>query len=124
MAGFATSTATGGGRSGSADLRLQVRAGPGLNGKMRARFIGDDPEVLRLLGDEAMAILAHDLYARGSRTTGGRVKVFCPATAEEAADLGGVERREIAFAARGLEGERSARLAMATCCCRSSPGRR
>ncbi len=86
---------------------LEFELGPGANGKIRARFIGDDPEVLRRLGDEATAILAQEPNARAIKNDWrNRVKVLRPVIAEEAADLAGVQRSDISFVLReAFEGE-------------------
>ena len=71
---------------------FKFELGPGSNGKIRARFIGDDPEVLRKLGDQAMAIIAEDPNSRAIKNDWrNRVKVFRPVIAEEAASRAGIQ---------------------------------
>jgi multidrug efflux pump subunit AcrB len=82
--------------------------GPGANGKIRARFIGPDPDVLRRLSDQAVAIFEADPNAKGIRTDWRqRVKVIEPILAEEEANLNGITRTEVAQAIlEGFEGSR------------------
>ena len=86
---------------------FKFELGPGSNGKIRARFIGDDPEVLRKLGDQAMAIIAEDPNSRAIKNDWrNRVKVFRPVIAEEAASRAGIQPGEIAYVVReAFEGE-------------------
>jgi multidrug efflux pump subunit AcrB len=82
--------------------------GPGANGKIRARFIGPDPDVLRRLSDQAVAIFEADPNAKGIRTDWRqRVKVIEPVLAEEEANLNGITRTDVAQAIlEGFEGSR------------------
>jgi len=82
--------------------------GPGANGKIRARFTGPDPSVLRGLASRAEAILFDDGNAKGIRNDWRQqVKVLQPLLAEEQANLNGIRRTEVADALlQGFEGER------------------
>ena len=86
---------------------FKFELGPGSNGKIRARFIGDDPEVLRKLGDQAMAIIAEDPNSRAIKNDWrNRVKVFRPVIAEEAASRAGIQPGEVAYVVReAFEGQ-------------------
>lgn len=71
--------------------------GPGANGKIRARFKGPDPNVLRNLAGQAEAIMHADGNAKGIRTDWRqRVKVLRPILAEEQANLNGIQRQDVA----------------------------
>jgi len=73
--------------------------GPGSNGKIRARFSGPDPDVLRTLAEQAVAIMRADPNAKGIRTDWRqRVKLIEPVVAEEPASLNGISRSDIAAA--------------------------
>ena len=80
---------------------FKFELGPGSNGKIRARFIGDDPEVLRDLGEQAIAIMENDPNARAIKNDWrSRVKVLRPVIAEEAANLAGLRKSDVAFVMR------------------------
>ncbi len=81
--------------------------GPGSNGKVQVRFIGPDEAVLRDLANQAMAIYHADSDAKAIRTDWRqRVKLLRPIVAEEAANLSGIRRPDIASAVeRGFRGE-------------------
>ncbi len=85
---------------------FRFELGPGANGKIRARFSGPDPDTLRKLGSEAVAIMAADPNAKAIRTDWReRVKVIRPVVAEEQANLNGITRGDIANALlQGFEG--------------------
>ena len=71
--------------------------GPGANGKIRARFSGPDPAILRELADEAMAIFHADPNAKAIRTDWRqRVKVVEPVLAEKQANANGITRTDVA----------------------------
>jgi multidrug efflux pump subunit AcrB len=71
--------------------------GPGANGKIRARFSGPDPDVLRRLASQAEAILHADPVAKGIRTDWRqRVKQVEPVLAEEQANMNGITRTDVA----------------------------
>jgi multidrug efflux pump subunit AcrB len=73
--------------------------GPGANGKIRARFSGPDPDVLRRLASQAEAIMHADPVAKGIRTDWRqRVKRIEPILAEEQANLNGITRTDVARA--------------------------
>jgi multidrug efflux pump subunit AcrB len=82
--------------------------GPGANGKIRARFTGPDPSVLRGLASRAEAILFDDGNAKGIRSDWRQqVKVLQPLLAEEQANLNGIRRTDVAGSLlQGFEGER------------------
>jgi multidrug efflux pump subunit AcrB len=82
--------------------------GPGANGKIRARFDGPDPAVLRELASRAQALMYADGNARGIRNDWRqRVKLIEPVLAEEQANLNGITRTDVARTLReGFEGER------------------
>jgi len=86
---------------------FKFELGPGSNGKIRARFIGDDPKVLRQLGDQAAAIIAEDPNARAIKNDWrNQVKIFRPVISEEAASRAGIQRRDIAYTLReAFEGQ-------------------
>jgi multidrug efflux pump subunit AcrB len=71
--------------------------GPGANGKIRARFSGPDPDVLRHLASQTETILHADPNAKGIRTDWRqRVKVVEPILAEEQANTNGIARTDVA----------------------------
>jgi len=73
--------------------------GPGANGKIRARFSGPDPNMLRHLANQAEAIMHADPNAKGIRTDWRqRVKRIEPILAEEQANLNGITRTDVARA--------------------------
>lgn len=70
--------------------------GPGSNGKIRARFNGPDPAVLRRIASETQAIMHADPTAKAIRTDWRqRVKVIRPIIAEQQANLNGIQRTDI-----------------------------
>ncbi len=71
--------------------------GPGANGKIRARFSGTDPAVLRDLAQQAEAIYHADPNAKAIRTDWRqRVKVLEPVLAEKQANANGITRTDVA----------------------------
>jgi len=71
--------------------------GPGANGKIRARFSGPDPAILRDLANEAMDIFHADPNAKAIRTDWRqRVKVVQPVLAEKQANSNGITRTDVA----------------------------
>ena len=86
---------------------FKFELGPGANGKIRARFIGDDPKVLRQLGDQAMAIMAEEPNTRAIKDDWrNQVKVFRPVISEKAASRAGIQRRDVAYVLReAFEGQ-------------------
>jgi multidrug efflux pump subunit AcrB len=71
--------------------------GPGANGKIRARFSGQDPSVLRALAQQAEAIFHADPNAKAIRTDWRqRVKVVEPVLAEKQANANGITRTDVA----------------------------
>ena len=86
----------------------QFRLGPGEGGKVQARFMGPDPDVVRRLATEAMVILEDDGGAKSIRTDWRQlVKLVRPQLAEEEADLAGITRPDVARTVKeGFEGER------------------
>ncbi len=75
--------------------------GPGSGGKIQARFSGPDPNVLRDLAEQTMAILHEDPDAKAIRTDWRqRVLVMRPVVAEEEANNAGVTTQEVALAIR------------------------
>ncbi len=75
--------------------------GPGANGKIRARIGGPDADVLRRLTDQVTDIFAADGNAKAIRTDWfNRVKVLEPVLAEEAANLNGIQRRDVSNSIR------------------------
>jgi multidrug efflux pump subunit AcrB len=87
---------------------FKFELGPGANGKIRARFKGPDPDVLRQLSIQALAIMHEDPNAKAVRTDWRqRVKVLRPVLAEEQANLLGIQRKNVAHAVlEGFEGIR------------------
>jgi len=86
---------------------FRFELGPGANGKIRARFKGDDPTVLRRLANEAIGIFEADPAAKAIRTDwNDRVKIVQPVVADEQANLNGIRRPEIGAALqRGFDGQ-------------------
>ncbi len=86
---------------------FKFELGPGSNGKIRARFSGPDPVVLRRLADQAVSIMRFDPNTKAIRTDWRqRVKVLKPIVAEEQANLNGIQRPDIArVLLAGFEGE-------------------
>ncbi len=84
------------------------RLGPGVGGRIQARLIGPDPDILRKLAMQTEAILRADGGAKGIRTDWRqRVKVVRPQLAEEEADRAGITRPDVALAVKaGFEGAR------------------
>lgn len=71
--------------------------GPGSKGKLEPRFLGEDPKVLRRLGDEAVAILESEPDVKAiTQEWRERVKVLRPRILEEQASLLGITRADIA----------------------------
>jgi multidrug efflux pump subunit AcrB len=71
--------------------------GPGANGKIRARFNGPDPNVLRELAQRAEEIFHADPNAKAIRTDWRqRVKVVEPVLAEMQANSNGITRTDVA----------------------------
>ena len=71
--------------------------GPGANGKIRARFSGPDPAVLRGLADHAQEIFHADPNTKAIRTDWRqRVKVVEPVLAEQQANANGITRTDVA----------------------------
>ena len=86
----------------------KFQLGPGSTGKIQARFIGQDPDVLRRLADEAMGIMHADPNTKAVRTNWRqRVKLLVPEVIEETANLNGITRGDIAGALlAGFQGSR------------------
>jgi multidrug efflux pump subunit AcrB len=80
--------------------------GPGANGKVRARLSGPDLDTLRDLANQTLAIFQSDPNAKAIRTDWlNRVKVLEPVLIEEAANLNGIRRPDVADALRqGFQG--------------------
>jgi len=77
----------------------QFELGPGQAGKVRARFTGYDPAVLRLLAEDAMAIFRGDPDAVNIRSDWrDRTKYIKPQVSELQARRAGLTRTEIADA--------------------------
>jgi len=93
---------------GALSYAFKFELGPGANGKIRARFKGQDAEVLRKLSTQALAIMNEDPNAKGIRTDWRqRVKVLQPILAKEQANLLGIQRKDVATAIlEGFEGAR------------------
>ncbi len=83
------------------------RLGPGAGGRIQARVMGPDPNVVRRLGAQALAILEDDGGAKNIRTDWRqRVKLVRPQLAEEEADRAGITRPDVARTLKeGFEGE-------------------
>ncbi|MCP3960487.1 MAG: efflux RND transporter permease subunit [bacterium] len=87
----------------------KFQLGPGSTGKVQARFSGPDPDVLRRLASETMAIIHADPDSKAVKTDWRqRVKVLRPVLAEEQANLNGIQRADVARAL--LEGFQGARV--------------
>ena len=80
--------------------------GPNEGGRIQARFVGQDPDTLRMLANQAADIIRADPVAKGVRLDWAeRVKKIQPRIAEEQANLNGIGRDDIARALRqGFEG--------------------
>ncbi len=80
--------------------------GPSPAGKIEARLVGPDPDVLRELEKEVLAIFKADPDTKGSRGDWyERVKVVRPRLSEEQADAHGITTHQVADAIReGFEG--------------------
>jgi multidrug efflux pump subunit AcrB len=75
--------------------------GPGSKGKIQARFIGPDSDILRDLANQARTIMEAHPNSRAVRTDWRqRAKVIRPVIIEEQANLMGIDRKEIAAALR------------------------
>jgi len=75
---------------------VKFELGPGGKGKIQARFLGDDPQVLRQLAAKAEAIMRKHPNAKGIRTDWRqRVKLLRPQLVDERANLLGIEKREL-----------------------------
>jgi len=83
--------------------------GPGSTGKIQARFSGPDPNVLRNLANQALAILRADPYSKSLRTDWRqRVKFVRPVLAEQQANISGITPPMVANAIReGFQGVRA-----------------
>ncbi len=81
--------------------------GPSKPGKIEARLVGPDPDVLRNLEEQALAIFRADHDTKGSRGRWyERVKVVHPRLSEEQADAHGITTRMVADAIMaGFEGK-------------------
>ena len=81
--------------------------GPSKPGKIEARLVGPDPNVLRDLEAQALAIFRADPDTKGSRGRWyDRVKVVHPRLSEEQADAHGITTRAVAQAIRStFEGQ-------------------
>ena len=81
--------------------------GPSKPGKIEARLVGPDADVLRDLEQRALAIFKADPDAKGSRGRWyERVKVIHPKLSEEQADAHGITTRSVAQSIRStFEGE-------------------
>jgi multidrug efflux pump subunit AcrB len=84
----------------------KFQLGPGSTGKIQARFVGPDPNVLRELATQTQAIMHADANTKAIRTDWRqRVKVIQPVIAEEQANLTGIQRPDVAAALRqGFQG--------------------
>ncbi len=80
--------------------------GPGSKGKIEPRFLGEDPKILRQLGEEAVAILEKDADVKAiTQKWRERVKVLRPQILEEQASLLGITREDIgAVFQQGFQG--------------------
>ncbi len=73
--------------------------GPSKPGKIEARLVGRDPDVLRELEEQALAVFRADPDTKGSRGRWyERVKVVRPKLSEEQADAHGITTRSVAQA--------------------------
>ncbi|MDJ0788030.1 MAG: efflux RND transporter permease subunit [Myxococcota bacterium] len=80
---------------------FKFELGPGSNGKIRAQWKGDDPNVLRRLADETTAIFASDPVSKAIRNDWrDRVKLVQPVIAEREANLNGLQRSDVATVLR------------------------
>ena len=89
-------------------MAFKFQLGPGSTGKIQARFSGEDPDVLRDLSGQAVAVLQDDGRAKGIRTDWRqRSKLIRPVVVEATANLNGITRPAVAAALlEGFEGSR------------------
>lgn len=87
-------------------VAFKFALGPGQPGKLRARLMGPDNDVLRRLGNEVEAIFLEDPGTVAVRTDWQKkVKIVEPVISEVQANINGITRRDIALALRqGFEG--------------------
>jgi len=77
----------------------KFRFGPGMGGRIQARFSGRDKAVLRKLADEAMRVMAEHPNSYGIRSDWReKVKTVCPQIAEAQARKLGLSRQDLASA--------------------------
>ncbi len=75
---------------------IKFELGPGGKGKIQARFLGDDPKILRELAAKAEEVMHENPNAKGIRTDWRqRVKLLRPQLVEERANLLGIEKSEL-----------------------------
>lgn len=80
---------------------VKFELGPGGKGKIQARFLGPDPEVLRRLAEQAEAVMRETPNTKAQRTDWRqRVKVLRPQLVEERANLLGITKNELSDAIR------------------------
>jgi multidrug efflux pump subunit AcrB len=86
---------------------VKFELGPGGKGKIQARFTGSDPDELRRLATQAMAIMQDQPNTKSVRTDWReRVKLLRPQVVEERANLLGIRKAEVSQAIRrGFEGQ-------------------
>jgi multidrug efflux pump subunit AcrB len=87
-------------------VAFRFALGPGEPGKIRARLMGPETEVLRGLANRVEAIFRADPGTVGIRSDWrNQVKTVTPTIAEEQAGLNGITRRDVALSLRqGFEG--------------------
>jgi multidrug efflux pump subunit AcrB len=75
---------------------IKFELGPGGKGKIQAKFLGPDPEVLRSLAAKAEDVMRENPNAKGIRTDWRqRVKLLRPQLVNERANLLGIEKPEL-----------------------------
>ena len=76
----------------------RFQLGPGSTGKVQARFTGEDPDVLRRLATQTVAILANDHDSKAIKTDWRqRVKTLRPLLADEQANRAGIRRADVSL---------------------------
>lgn len=80
---------------------VKFELGPGGKGKIQARFMGDDPEVLRGLAEQARTIMLEEPNTKAHRIDKRqRVKVLRPKLVEDRANLLGIGQEELSNSIR------------------------
>lgn len=80
---------------------VKFELGPGGKGKIQARFLGPDPEILRQLSAKSIQIMRQQPNTKAQRTDWRqRVKLLRPQLVEERANLLGINKKQLSYAIR------------------------